>query len=170
MKKITIKDFLKFNQHFYIVCSTQEEAQKIVSCFHNYYEQNEIFDTNIHNAVSNYGTFTYVDNIHSPYVFKYDEVAFNDIDERKDLYEGLKNKYKEKQVIVAIEELSELQKELCKALRGKGNREALLDELADSTIMLEQMKEYFDIQDVEIIDRINEKIERTRNRMNGGNI
>ena len=71
---------------------------------------------------------------------------------------------------MAIEELSELQKELCKALRGKGNREALLDELADSTIMLEQMKEYFDIQDVEIIDRINEKIERTRNRMNGGNI
>ena len=31
----------------------------------------------------------------------------------------------EKQCIVAIEELSECQKEICKALRGKGDREHL---------------------------------------------
>ena len=46
----------------------------------------------------------------------------------------------EAQMIVAIEELSEVQKELCKVMRGKGNMEHLAEEIADATIMLEQMR------------------------------
>ena len=47
------------------------------------------------------------------------------------------------QVIVAIEELSELQKELTKWLRGKGTREGLMEEMADVFIMLNQLELIF---------------------------
>ncbi len=47
------------------------------------------------------------------------------------------------QVIVAIEELSELQKELTKWLRGKCNHDGLLEEMADVSIMLNQLELIF---------------------------
>lgn len=47
---------------------------------------------------------------------------------------GIKN-----QCVVAIEELSELQKELTKYLRGQGNMEHLAEEMADVGIMLDQL-------------------------------
>ena len=65
--------------------------------------------------------------------------------EKRELYKDLINKYGEKQVIVAIEELSELQKELCKNLRGRKNQLALTEEIADVLIMVEQMIVYFEI-------------------------
>lgn len=46
----------------------------------------------------------------------------------------------EQQMVVAVEELSELQKELCKHLRGDGNPRAMMEEIADVEIMLEQVK------------------------------
>ena len=51
------------------------------------------------------------------------------------------------QVVVAIEELSECAKELCKALRGRVNLEHLAEELADATIMLEQMRLVFSVNE-----------------------
>lgn len=51
------------------------------------------------------------------------------------------------QAIVAIEELSEAQKEVCKLLREEGNLEHLAEEVADATIMLEQLRVMFDIND-----------------------
>jgi hypothetical protein len=50
------------------------------------------------------------------------------------------------QAIVAIEELSELQKELTKLLRRQGNKEHIAEEIADVEIMLAQMKEAFGLQ------------------------
>lgn len=47
------------------------------------------------------------------------------------------------QVIVAIEEMSELQKELTKWLRGKCNPAGLLEEMADVSIMLNQLQLIF---------------------------
>ena len=47
------------------------------------------------------------------------------------------------QMIVALEECSELQKEITKLLRGKGNIEHLAEEIADVEIMLEQIKLIF---------------------------
>lgn len=38
---------------------------------------------------------------------------------------------------IALEELSEAQKEVCKLLREQGNLEHLAEEIADATIMLE---------------------------------
>lgn len=45
----------------------------------------------------------------------------------------------EAQTVMVFEEMSELQKELCKHARGKDNREAIAEEIADVRIMLEQM-------------------------------
>ncbi len=49
------------------------------------------------------------------------------------------------QAIVAIEEMSELQKELCKMLRGKADLDHIAEEIADVEIMLAQMVEAFGI-------------------------
>ena len=62
-----------------------------------------------------------------------------------DLYSKLIKKYgKEKQIIVAIEELSELQKELTKYLRGlQTDYVSIAEEITDVEIMCEQLKFIF---------------------------
>lgn len=45
----------------------------------------------------------------------------------------------EMQTLVCFEELAELQKELCKHARGEDNVEHIAEEIADASIMLEQM-------------------------------
>lgn len=86
---------------------------------------------------------------------------------RLELYNELENKYGiENQIIVAIEELSELGKELCKLLRNKNNEEELIEELADVEIMLEQIIYYYKFR-----DRVDDikifKLNRTRNKYIG---
>lgn len=51
----------------------------------------------------------------------------------------------ESQKIMVVEEMSELTKELCKELRGRGDVEHLADELADVEIMLSQIKIIYNI-------------------------
>lgn len=83
--------------------------------------------------------------------------------ERTQTYIKLFKKYSETaQLVVAIEELSELQKELCKDLRGKGKRENIIEEIADVSIMLEQLYLIYNIEDCEIDEMIDKKIERTK--------
>lgn len=70
------------------------------------------------------------------------------------------------QVIVAIEELSELQKELCKHLRGNTNTEHIAEEMADCEIMLDQLKmifcnnELIDMYHKQKIQRLNMRLEK----------
>lgn len=85
--------------------------------------------------------------------------------EKKIICEQLIDKYKDKQIIVAIEELSELQKELCKSLRGKTNIANILEEMADVYIMLNQMQMYFKISDEELHRDISFKLNRTKERL-----
>ena len=49
----------------------------------------------------------------------------------------------EKQLIVAVEEMAELQKELTKILRGTGDIDHLVEEVADCEIMLEQIRYFY---------------------------
>lgn len=70
------------------------------------------------------------------------------------------------QSIVALEELSEAQKEICKFLREKGNKEHLAEEVADATIMLEQMRIIFDI-DKDVCRYMDEKVKRLWDRVKG---
>lgn len=44
------------------------------------------------------------------------------------------------QTVLVFEEMSELAKELCKNMRGKDNRDAIAEEIADVRIMLDQME------------------------------
>ena len=63
------------------------------------------------------------------------------------------------QAIVALEELSEAQKEICKLLRDKGSLEHLAEEVADATIMLEQLRVMFDIND-RVCEYLDAKVQR----------
>ena len=77
------------------------------------------------------------------------------------VYYGEKN-----QMAVALEELSECQKEICKVLRGDGNLENLAEEIADATIMLEQLRLFFQIND-QVCRKMDEKITRLDKRLMG---
>ena len=69
-------------------------------------------------------------------------------EDRAKVYEEAIERYgNELQIVVAIEELSECAKELCKVLRGKGDIAHLAEEVADATIMLEQMRICFGINE-----------------------
>ena len=68
------------------------------------------------------------------------------------------------QSIVAVEELSEAQKEICKFLRENGNKEHLAEEVADATIMLEQLRLMFDIND-DVSRYMDEKVQRLADRL-----
>ena len=72
------------------------------------------------------------------------------------------------QLIVAVEELSECQKEICKVLRGDGDLEHLAEEVADATIMLEQVRIMFDINDA-TCRHMDAKIERLKKRIEARN-
>lgn len=62
------------------------------------------------------------------------------LDRYKDTFNAAIDKWgEEMQLTVAIEEMSELTKEICKHFRGEKNLDAISEEMADVTIMLEQM-------------------------------
>lgn len=89
-------------------------------------------------------------------------------DERVKTYTNALITYgEETQCVVAIEELSECAKEICKVLRGKGDAEHLAEEIADVQICMEQMIYLFGIQeDVERwmdskVKRLDKKLKRT---------
>lgn len=69
------------------------------------------------------------------------------------------------QKLMAIEEMSELTKEICKDFRGKIDREHLIEEMADVLIMLDQMLILYKISGEEVgLMRI-KKVERLKERL-----
>ena len=81
----------------------------------------------------------------------------------------------ERQSLVAMEELSELQKAISKLVRNpeektkplefKGLRQNLIEEMADVLICMDQLIEYYQIQGIEIQDTIQAKQERQAKRL-----
>ncbi len=80
------------------------------------------------------------------------------------------------QLIVALEELSECQKEICKILRKNGDMVHLAEEIADATICLEQMKMAFNLDDSvgrfmdAKIRRLNSDLKKAAHRGKGGGV
>jgi hypothetical protein len=72
---------------------------------------------------------------------------------------------KDMQLNVAIEELSELIKEICKHKRGRNNREAIVEELVDCYIVMDEIALIFEITDDEIFEGQIRKIERLEKRL-----
>jgi hypothetical protein len=85
--------------------------------------------------------------------------------ERKDVYARALNRWGiTNQSVVAIEELSECQKEICKQLRHDGDMEHMAEEIADSIIMLEQLQMIFSIGNL-VAHYMDAKIERLDSRI-----
>lgn len=70
------------------------------------------------------------------------------------------------QTVMVFEEMSELQKELCKHARGKENVEQIAEEIADVQIMLEQMIILHNCSDA-VKEYRRSKIERLKIRVFG---
>lgn len=88
--------------------------------------------------------------------------------ETKEIYRQAIGKWgKAAQVTMVFEEMSELQKELCKNLRGKENGIEIAEEIADVEIMLEQMKLLFDIEEAVKRHKII-KVSRLKDRISRG--
>lgn len=70
----------------------------------------------------------------------------------------------EAQTLMVMEEMAELQKELCKHARGMDNRFAIAEEIADVLIMLDQMMVLHDCES--IVDQYKvDKLERLKDRL-----
>lgn len=72
---------------------------------------------------------------------------------------------KDMQLTVAVEEFSELIKEICKNKRGADNRKNIIEEMADCYIMLEQLAIIFDIPNHALTEVSSQKIERLEKRL-----
>lgn len=87
------------------------------------------------------------------------------MESRKKVYDEALIKWgKHNQLVVAIEEMSELQKEICKYFRHEGKDQDLVEEVADVSIMLEQIIFVFDIED-DVKKVMQEKIRRLERRI-----
>ena len=85
--------------------------------------------------------------------------------ERAEIYADALSLFgRDNQLIVALEELSEAQKEICKALRCQVNLDHLAEEIADATIMLEQVRQIFDIND-KVCQEMDAKMDRLVRRI-----
>ena len=73
-------------------------------------------------------------------------------------------------LIIGMEELSELQKEISKFIRGKGNSISILEEIADVTIILETIKYVCSINDKDVHAAIQVKLNRAQENLDNGNI
>lgn len=66
--------------------------------------------------------------------------------ERSILEQAIDTYGQESQMKMVLEEMSELQKEICKRWRGAINTHNIAEEIADVEIMLEQLKMMLDIE------------------------
>lgn len=69
------------------------------------------------------------------------------------------------QLNVAIEEFSELIKEICKHKRGEDNLDNIIEEMADCYIMMKQLEIIFDIKIDQISAKANQKMVRLERRL-----
>ncbi len=89
---------------------------------------------------------------------------------RKIIYDAAIKKYGDHmQQMVAIEEMSELIKELVKHSRGAENNNHIAEEIADVFIMLEQLMIMFDNESL-VRQYIEQKLFRLQFRMKGGEL
>ena len=68
------------------------------------------------------------------------------------------------QMIIAMEEMAELTKELSKFLRGAHNEDAIAEEIADVRIMLDQIEIMFDCAGAAAVYQAS-KVERLQRRL-----
>ena len=80
------------------------------------------------------------------------------------LLQAIETYGKQSQCNVAIEEMSELTKEICKNFRGRPNTDHIAEEIADVKIMLQQLELIFDCTD-KVISYQDYKLRRLEERL-----
>lgn len=69
-------------------------------------------------------------------------------------------------LIIAMEELAELIQQLSKVLRNRTDRQCLIEEIADTLLMLESVKKICNVKTEEINKALNVKMDRLENILN----
>jgi len=87
------------------------------------------------------------------------------IDRAKLYRQAIRKWGKNLQMLMAVEEMSELQKEICKVIRGTGIMPRVTMEMADTEIMLEQLKFMFENSE-QVAEEKNRKLRRLKERLN----
>ena len=72
---------------------------------------------------------------------------------------------KEAKTIVAMEECAELIKECSKMLRGQGNIDHLIEEIADTMICITELEVMYNIDNGDVLTEIVYKLERLEKRL-----
>ena len=86
--------------------------------------------------------------------------------EQRKIIQKMLEKYQGTQMIIAIEELSELQKEICKKIRTHNNssNDNIEEEVADALIVIAQIIDYYKLNTENIEKIIDQKLQRTKER------
>ena len=83
-----------------------------------------------------------------------------------DLYEEVIETYgADHQIMMLFEEMSELQKEICKNFRGRENKDHIIEEMVDVQIMLDQMWVIFGIDRESFDEVFKYKLSRLQKRL-----
>ena len=69
------------------------------------------------------------------------------------------------QSVIAMEECSELTKDISKFIRGKGIKDNLVEEMADVLIVIEQLKMMYAISPQELGEMVDKKVNRLKERL-----
>lgn len=97
-------------------------------------------------------------------VNEYGNMTSEQVTEKRTLEMAIERYGIEAQTKMLLEEMAELQKEICKFWRGKDNVVDIADEVADVEIMLEQAKMIFGIAD-EVTRHRRMKVDRLAERI-----
>jgi hypothetical protein len=101
-------------------------------------------------------------------VNEYGGAAAEAVFERRVMEQAIKTWGDQAQIMMVYEEMSELQKELCKNWRGRENIEQIAEEVADVEIMLAQLKMIYGIAE-DVARYRTSKIERLAQRLKEAN-
>ena len=92
------------------------------------------------------------------------DTAASKLEVKKVIGDILKSETPDTNCVICMEELAELQQEISKQLRNKGDSYGLLEELADVYICLEMLKKMFSYTDNEIARAVKIKLDRFERR------
>ena len=92
------------------------------------------------------------------------DTAASKMEVKKVIGDILKSETKGINCVICMEELAELQQEISKQLRNKGDTYGLLEELADVYICLEMLKKMFNYSSDEIARAVDIKLDRFERR------
>ena len=93
------------------------------------------------------------------------DISFTKEERKKIIIESVKQIHWKQKCIIAMEEFSELIKQLSKQMRFFRNRKQILEEMADAYICLENLKVIFHFTDIDINKAVDVKLDRERKRL-----